>query len=147
VVLSVAKPRASPLAGRIQYVTNRYLYLFITSIKDISRVDFARVSSTTNTVTVSIDTSLAAANQVSVFNAKSGVTAQIFNPTSGGFININLLINGQISGSINLVETPLRSLGWAYYQENIGGKAKQKSPFMLWLCMSELGVVRQAMLL
>lgn len=130
VVLLVGKPRTSPIAGSIQYVTNRYLYPFITSIKDTSRVDFARVSSTSNTVTVSIDTSLAAANQPSVFNARSGVTAQIFNPTSGSF-NINLLNNGQISGRISLVGTPLTSLGWAYYLANIGGKAKQKGVFTL----------------
>ena len=130
VVLSVGRPMVSPVAGNIQYVTNRYLYPFIYGPKDASRVDFARVSSTATAVTVGIDTSLAAANQHSVFNVRTGITSQIYNPTSGSF-NINLLSNGQITGGISLIGVPLTSLGWGQYKATISGKAKQRGTFSL----------------
>jgi hypothetical protein len=85
VVISIGSPIANLIAGSISYITNRYLNPFISGRQDVTRLDFTRVSATTNSVTVSVDTSLTAANQILGFNARSGITANIYNPASGGF--------------------------------------------------------------
>lgn len=130
VVISVGTPYNSPVAGSIRYVTNKYLNPFLQGSRDTSRTDFARVSATATTVTVSIDTSNAATNQLSVFNARSGITAHIFTPISGGF-NIILRNNGQISGRIDLVGRGVGTGDQAPYRAIIGGKAKQRGTFTL----------------
>ncbi|KAF4341764.1 hypothetical protein FBEOM_4303 [Fusarium beomiforme] len=130
VVISIGTPISNPIAGSISYVTNRYLNPFISGRRDLTRLDFARVSATANTVTVSVDTSLAAANQLSVFNARSGLTANIYNPATGGF---NLLFgnNGLVSGKIGITGRAPVSGGQAPYQAIISGKVKQKGTFSL----------------
>ncbi|KAJ3455649.1 hypothetical protein MRS44_017131 [Fusarium solani] len=60
--ISVGNPVINPVAGSIQYVTNRYLNPVIRGARDTTRVDYAWVSSTASSVTVYIDTSTAAAN-------------------------------------------------------------------------------------
>ncbi|WKT46944.1 hypothetical protein QSH57_011818 [Fusarium oxysporum f. sp. vasinfectum] len=121
---------SNPVAGSISYVTNRYLNPFISGRRDLTRLDFARVSATSNTVTVSVDTSLAAANQISVFNARSGLTANIYNPATGGF-NLVFGNNGAISGRIVITGRAPVSGGQAPYQAIISGKVKQKGTFTL----------------
>ncbi|SPJ90397.1 uncharacterized protein FTOL_13278 [Fusarium torulosum] len=130
VVISIGSPIGNPLAGSISYVTNRYLNPFISGRQDMTRLDFARVSATANSVTVSVDTSLAAANQISVFNARSGITANIYNPASGGF-NLVFGNNGLISGKISITGRTPVSGGQAPYQAIISGKVKQKGIFSL----------------
>ncbi|TVY72762.1 hypothetical protein Focb16_v011391 [Fusarium oxysporum f. sp. cubense] len=130
VVISIGTPISNPVAGSISYVTNRYLNPFISGRRDLTRLDFARVSATSNTVTVSVDTSLAAANQISVFNARSGLTANIYNPATGGF-NLVFGNNGAISGKIVITGRAPVSGGQAPYQAIISGKVKQKGTFLL----------------
>jgi hypothetical protein len=130
VVISIGTPISNPVAGSISYVTNRYLNPFISGRRDLTRLDFARVSATSNTVTVSVDTSLAAANQISVFNARSGFIANIYNPATGGF-NLVFGNNGVISGKIVITGRAPVSGGQAPYQAIISGKVKQKGTFTL----------------
>jgi hypothetical protein len=121
VVISIGSPIANLIAGSISYITNRYLNPFISGRKDVTRLDFARVSATTNSVTVSVDTSLTAANQILGFNARSGITANIYNPASGGF-NLIFGNNGLISGKIGITGGAPVSGGQALYQAIISGK-------------------------
>ncbi|KAJ4169177.1 hypothetical protein NW754_011111 [Fusarium falciforme] len=130
VVIAIGSPIVSPVAGSIRYTTNRYLNGFIGGSKDITRTDFARVSTTANSVTVSVDTSIAAANHLSVFNARSGVSANIYNPASGGF-NLAFWKNGKVTGTIGLVGRSPISGGQAPYKATISGLVKQKGK--IWL--------------
>ncbi|KAH6884210.1 hypothetical protein B0T10DRAFT_579642 [Thelonectria olida] len=130
VAIAIGNPSIRPVAGSIRYVTNRYLNPLIGGSRDISRIDFARVSTTSNTVVVSVDTSIAASNQISVFNARSGLFADVYNPANGWF-NLNLWNNGQIWGKISLGGRSLISGAWAPYQASISGRAKQKGRLRL----------------
>lgn len=125
VAFLIGDPIANPMAGSIRYATNRYLNPYISDSRDITGLGYARVSTTANSLTVSVDTSLAAANQISVFNARSGLIANIYNPASGG-INLVFGNNGVISGKISVTGRSLISGGQAPYQAIIRGKAKQK---------------------
>ncbi|KAH7142864.1 hypothetical protein B0J13DRAFT_526309 [Dactylonectria estremocensis] len=125
IVISIGNPVNSPVAGSISYVTNRYLNPFIRASTDRTRFDFARVFTTLNTVTVSVDTSSAAANQISVFNARSGFTANVYNPAIGGF-NLVFGNNGQVSGRISLIGRSHISGGQAPYRAIISGIVKQR---------------------
>ncbi|KAI6774954.1 hypothetical protein HG530_001712 [Fusarium avenaceum] len=125
VAISIGNPVGNPVAGSIRYVTNRYLNPYIGGSRDITGVRYARVSTTANSMTVSVDTSFAAANQISVFNARSGLIANIYNPASGGF-NLVFGNNGVISGKISVTGRSLISGGQAPYQAIISGKARQK---------------------
>ncbi|KAL6407594.1 hypothetical protein AUP68_08613 [Ilyonectria robusta] len=125
VVISIGSPIGSPVAGSISYVTNRYLNPFISGRRDTTRLDFARVSATRSTVTVSVDTSIAAANQISVFNARSGLLANIYNPATGGF-NLVFGSNGRISGRISMTGRTPTSGGQAPYQAIISGIVTQR---------------------
>jgi hypothetical protein len=113
------------MAGSIRYVTNRYLNPYISDSRDITGLGHARVSTTADSVTVSVDTSLAAANQISVFNARNGLITNIYNPASGGF-NLVFGNNGVISGKISITGRALISGGQAPYQAIISGKVKEK---------------------
>ncbi|RSL83275.1 hypothetical protein CEP51_004613 [Fusarium floridanum] len=130
VVIAIGSPAVSPVAGSIRYTTNRYLNVFIGGRKDTTRVDFARVSTTASSVTVSVDTSIAAANQLSIFNARSGSLANIYNPASGGF-SLAFWKNGQVTGKIGLVGRSPTSGGQAPYVASISGLVKQKGK--IWL--------------
>ncbi|KAI8664917.1 hypothetical protein NCS56_00925900 [Fusarium sp. Ph1] len=130
VVIAIGSPIVSPVAGSIRYTTNRYLNGFIGGSRDITRTDFARVSTTANSVTVSVDTSIAAANHLSVFNARSGATANVYNPASGGF-NLAFWKNGKVTGNIGLVGRSPISGGQAPYKATISGLVKQKGK--IWL--------------
>jgi hypothetical protein len=109
VAISIGNPIGNPMAGSIRFVTNRYINSYISDSRDITGLRYARVSATANSVTVSVDTSLAAANQISVFNARSGLIANIYNPASGGF-NLVFGNNGLISGKISIVRCQLAPL-------------------------------------
>lgn len=125
VVVRIGNPSGSPVAGSIRYVTNRYLNPLIGGSKDTSRLDFARVSNSKTQVHVKVDTSIAAANQISVFNARSGLFAEVYNPASG---NLNLVRgkSGKLTGRVNFAGRGLISGSRAPYIANISGKAKQK---------------------
>ncbi|KAH6981063.1 hypothetical protein BKA56DRAFT_657092 [Ilyonectria sp. MPI-CAGE-AT-0026] len=129
VVISIGNPAGNPMAGSIRYVTNRYLNPLISGSKDELRTDFARVSTKSGTVTVSVDTSIAAFNQLSVFNARSGLFADVYNPARGGF---KLVVKkGKISGWVNFAGRGVISGASAPYKARIGGKAKQKGKISL----------------
>lgn len=113
------------MAGSIRYVTNRYLNLFIGGREDTTCVDFARVSTIASTVSVIVDTSVAAANQISVFNARSGLIASVYNPATGGF-NLVIGANGQISGKIDMIGRLHISGGQALYLASISGVVTKK---------------------
>ncbi|KAH7141965.1 hypothetical protein EDB81DRAFT_653122 [Dactylonectria macrodidyma] len=130
IVISTGSPIGSPVAGSIAYVTNRYLNPFISGRRDTTRLDFARISTTRSKVTVSVDTSIAAANQISVFNARSGILANIYNPATGGF-NLVFGNNGQISGRISLTGGTPTSGGQAPYQAIISGIVKQRGRIVI----------------
>lgn len=128
-VISIGNPAGNPIAGSIRYVTNRYLNPLISGSKDELRTDFARVSTKSGTITVSVDTSIAAFNQLSVFNARSGLLADVYNPARGGF---KLVVkNGKISGWVNFAGRGVISGASAPYKARIGGKAKQKGKISL----------------
>ncbi|KAJ4322070.1 hypothetical protein N0V84_005008 [Fusarium piperis] len=130
VVIAIGSPAVSPVAGSIRYTTNRYLNPFIGGSRDITRTDFARVSTTASSVTVSVDTSIAAANQLSIFNARSGALANVYNPASGGF-NLAFWKNGQVTGKISFTGRAPISGGQAPYRAIISGGVKQKGK--IWL--------------
>ncbi|KAL2209069.1 hypothetical protein CC79DRAFT_1396010 [Sarocladium strictum] len=125
VVVRIGNPSGSPVAGSIRYVTNRYLNPFIGGSRDTSRLDFARVSNSNTQVRVKVDSSIAAANQISVFNARSGLFAEVYNAGAG---NLNLVrgSNGALTGRVNFAGRGLISGSRAPYIANIRGKAKQK---------------------
>lgn len=130
VVISIGDPVVNPIAGSIRYVTNRYLYPLIGGARDATLVDFAFVSNTATGVEVIVDTSIAAANQLSTFNARSGITSNIYNPASGGF-NLAFGDGAAVSGVVNIVGRGLISGGQAPYQAFISGAIIQKGTFTL----------------
>ncbi|KAG0348192.1 hypothetical protein BG005_011684 [Podila minutissima] len=85
VLITIGHPATNPIAGSIQYTTNRYLYKFINGNSAESLIDYAFVTNAGNSIGVTVDTSIAAANQLSNFNARSGLTANAYIITSGGF--------------------------------------------------------------
>ncbi|KAF9949450.1 hypothetical protein BGZ65_007326, partial [Modicella reniformis] len=100
VLITIGQPATNPIAGSIQYATNRYLYKFIYDNNAISLIDYAFVTSAGNSIGVTVDTRIAAANQLSNFNAGSGLTANVYIITSGGF---SITLSGTaLSGSINV---------------------------------------------
>lgn len=129
VVIAIGNPLINPVAVSISYVTNSYLNPFISGRQNPTGLDFARVYATSNAVTVSVDPSVAPANQVSVLNARSGLTANVYTPATGGF-NLVFGRTGAISGKIAVAGRGL-SGGPVPYQAIISGKAKQKGTFWL----------------
>ncbi|KAF9271467.1 hypothetical protein BGZ68_003590, partial [Mortierella alpina] len=69
VLITVGHPATNPIAGSIQYTTNRSLYKFINGNNAMSSIDYAFVTSAGNSIGVTVDTRIAAANQLSNFNA------------------------------------------------------------------------------
>jgi len=124
-VIAIGNPYSNPVAGSIRYTTNRYLWPFLGGAPDTSRVDFAYVASTATTVGVTVDTSLAAANTLSVFNTRSGLTADVYNPASGG-VNLVLANNGAVSGQVQFVGRSLIGGAQGSYRAKIVGSVIQK---------------------
>jgi hypothetical protein len=85
VLIVVGSPAANPVAGSLRYATNRYLYKLIGGTNAESRLDYAYVKSVGNSIGVTVDTRIAAANQLSVFNARSGFLANVYIVANGGF--------------------------------------------------------------
>jgi hypothetical protein len=129
VVLSIGSPSVNPVAGSIQYCTNRALYpLFSGSALTV--LDFAQVSVEGTTVSVTVDTSLAVSNPLSNFNARSGLTANVYLMASGGFVFTHQSDN-TIPGGINLVGQGYLSPGQAPYKALISGQALGKGSFTI----------------
>jgi hypothetical protein len=105
VVFVVGDPYIAPLAGSLRYTTNHYLNRFIGGFSLFATLlDFAFVSSTTNSVTVSVDSRLAAANSLSGFNDRTyplRVATPVFLVYSGGF-KVVISPNGAVSGTVAL---------------------------------------------
>jgi hypothetical protein len=101
IVFSVGSPFTKPVAGSIRYVTNKYLDKVIGDNAAATGLDFAYVTYTGNTVNVTIDSRVAAANVGSGFNAKSGHLADVYRPANGGF-QLTVGANKQLSGEINI---------------------------------------------
>jgi hypothetical protein len=101
VVVLLGSPAAQPVAGSIRYATNRYMYKLIGGANANAAVDYAFVSQSGATVTVQVDPRNAAANQLSQFNARTGLTAGVYNIASGAFS----IVPGtsSITGLFNLV--------------------------------------------
>ena len=125
VVLKIGDPYGNPRAGNIRYVTNRYLWPYLGGRRDTSKVDFAYVSSTATQVGVTIDGNIAAANTLSVFNVRSGLTANVYNPSSGG-VSIVLGSSGAVGGQVNLVGRGMISGGRGNYKAAISGRVTQR---------------------
>jgi hypothetical protein len=121
VIISIGSPTINPIAGSIRYCTNRALYKFIGGSNVNSLLDFSEVTLKGSTVGVTVDSRLAAANQLSQFNARSGVTANVFLIASGGF-SFTVAQDGTVSGRINVQGKGYISPGTAPYKASIGGK-------------------------
>lgn len=119
VIISIGSPNVSPVAGSIRYATNRYLYRFIGGAYSNSLLDFDYVTVHGNQVGVTVDTRIAAANQLSNFNAHSGLTANVYIVASGGFAVT--LGTTSLSGAISLIGTGYISPGQAPYKAVISG--------------------------
>jgi hypothetical protein len=119
ILIKIGSPAATPVAGSIWYVTNRYLYKLIDGTDADSLVDFAYVTTTGSTIDVTVDTSVAASNQLSNFNVRSGITADIYIVASGGF-SVTLGTTS-LSGSINVVGDTYIFYGLAPYKAVISG--------------------------
>ncbi|KAF3099042.1 hypothetical protein TWF569_009242 [Orbilia oligospora] len=83
--ISVGSPAASPVAGSIRYFTNRYLYTLANGRFGQSRLDYVYQTRSGSTYTNTIDTRYAAANQLSGFNARSGLLANVYLPDVGSW--------------------------------------------------------------
>lgn len=101
IVFSVGSPFTNPVAGSIHYVTNKYLDKVIGDTAAAAGLDFAYVTYTGNTIDVTIDSKVAAANIDSGFNEKSGLHADVYRPANGGF-RLTLGADKQLSGSIHI---------------------------------------------
>ncbi|KAF3909665.1 hypothetical protein AA313_de0207779 [Arthrobotrys entomopaga] len=84
-LISVGSPTTNPVAGSIRYFTNRYLYTIVNGLFGQSRLDYVYQSRSGSTYTNKIDTRIAAANQLSGFNARSGILANVFLPDVGSW--------------------------------------------------------------
>lgn len=119
VLITIGHPATNPIAGSIQYTTNRYLYKFINGNSAESLIDYAFVTNAGNSIGVTVDTSIAAANQLSNFNARSGLTANAYIITSGGF---SVMLSGTaLSGSINVAGSGYILGGSAPYKAVMSG--------------------------
>jgi hypothetical protein len=102
-LIQVGNPSAHPVAGSIWYTTNRYLYKLWAGTGVGSgaeaAIDYSYVSVQQGHLVVQVDHNLAAANQRSNFNARSGVTANVYLMSNGVF---DLRISNTISGTISL---------------------------------------------
>ena len=130
VTIMIGDPWANPIAGSIRYVTNIYFnpYIHGSSIillPGFAAVDFAYVTSTDTFIEVAVDPTLAASNQLSTFNARSGLLANVYNPAVGGF-KIVFGANGAITGTIDLVGRGMISGGEAPYKALISGTPVQR---------------------
>jgi hypothetical protein len=121
VIISIGSPAVNPIAGSIRYCTNRYLYSLIGGANANSKLDFARVQKTGSTVNVNVDTTLAASNQLSNFNARSGLTANVFLVASGRF-TFTVAKGGAVSGRAVLQGSGYIFAGTAPYTAIISGK-------------------------
>src|SRR6266536_4197588 len=75
------------------------LYKFIGGTSANPALDFAYIASTTNSIGVTVNTRIAAANQLSAFNSQTGITKQVY-IVSGGTLTFSL--GTGIGGRINL---------------------------------------------
>jgi hypothetical protein len=121
VIISIGSPAVNPIAGSIRYCTNRVLYKLLGASNVNSLLDFSEVTVKGSTVGVTVDSGLAAANQLSQFNARSGITANVFLIASGGF-SFTVAQDGTVSGSINVQGRGYIFPGTAPYKASIGGK-------------------------
>lgn len=129
VVISIGSPAVSPVAGSIRYCTNRALYPLFSG-SDATLLDFAQVSLQGTTVSVTVDTSLAAANQLSNFNARSGLTANVYLMASGGF-TFTQQSDNTIPGTISLVGQGYIFPGQAPYNAVISGQVLGQGSFTI----------------
>ncbi|KAK4208618.1 hypothetical protein QBC37DRAFT_325391 [Rhypophila decipiens] len=125
VLINIGNPYANPKAGNLRYSTNRYLWPYFSGRREVSRVDFAYVSSTSSTVKVTVDGALAAANQLSVFNTRTGITANVYQPSSGGF-NLVLGANGRVSGKVEFQGRGMISGGRGTYRAVMSGRVTNR---------------------
>lgn len=119
ILIAVGSPDVNPIAGSIRFATNRYLYKFIDGNNAIALVDYAYVTTSGSSINVIVDTRLAAANQLSNFNARSGLTADVYLVASGGF-SITLGTT-TLSGTIDVVGQSYIFYGTAPYKAKISG--------------------------
>lgn len=119
VIIAIGSPNVDPIAGSIRYATNRYLYRFIGGAYSNSLLDFDYVSTKGSQIKVTVDTRIAAANQLSNFNARSGLLADVYLVASGGFEVT--LGKTSLSGAINVIGTGYISPGQAPYKAAITG--------------------------
>jgi hypothetical protein len=119
IVIIIGSPSVNPVAGSIRYATNRYLYKFIGGSNANSLLDFVYVTNTGSTIGVTVDTRIAAANQLSNFNARTGLTMNAYEVASGGF-SVTLGTTA-LSGSINVIGTGYIFSGTAPYKAVISG--------------------------
>ena len=129
VIIEIGSPAVNPVAGSIRYCTNRALYPLFSG-SDSTLLDFSQVSLQGTTVTVTVDTSLAASNPLSNFNARSGLTANVYLMASGGF-SFTQESDNTIPGGINLVGQGYISPGQAPYKALISGQVLGKGSFTI----------------
>jgi hypothetical protein len=115
----VGSPAVNPIAGSLRFATNGLLYKLIPGARANPAVDYGRVTSTANSISVTVDPGAAPANRLSLFNARSGLTANVYLVASGG-ISLNIAGN-TISGSLDLRGSDLVFSGMAPLQARISG--------------------------
>ncbi|KAK9315529.1 hypothetical protein V1524DRAFT_447169 [Lipomyces starkeyi] len=108
-ILLVGQPYTSPAAGSIRFFANRYLYKAVMGSSYYSLLDYVFMTLGRNSITAKIDTRIAAANQLSCFNAHSGLFANCYNIAAGTF-QINSSLRPTIYGGISLIGT-----GYTFY--------------------------------
>jgi len=119
IVIAIGDPNVNPIAGSIRYVTNRSLYKFIGGSNANADLDFAYITTTGSTIDVTVDSRIAAANQLSNFNARTGITMNVYVIASGGFSVTPT--STTLSGSINLLGDGYIAFGTAPYKAIISG--------------------------
>ena len=121
VVIVIGNPPANPVAGAIRYTTNRYLNRFVGGAFVNSLLDYAYVGVAGNTISVTVDPRIAAANSLSNFNARTGLAAGVYEIQSGGF-QISLVGTSGVAGWADLVGHGYISPYTAPYKAIVSGK-------------------------
>lgn len=123
IIVSVGEPAANPIAGSVWYTSNRYLYKAWSGTNPELAIDYAYVTVTGNSLNVTVDTKLAGANQLSSFNAHSGLLANVY-IIAGGTWDIFVDDEGNLTGAVVLVGNGYIEPSVAPYVAAIAGVQK-----------------------
>lgn len=128
IAIESGNPAVSPLAGSIRYATNRLLDQVINTadLFSGSRLDLAFVDTTGETITATVDTTLAAADQLNLFNARSGILADVYEVAEGGITLTRATADSPLTGFISFTGRSFIFGGQAPYNAVITGTVFSK---------------------